>query len=294
MPTRHRSRAFDVSLDGTTLSGLFATPDESPQALIVALHGHGMTARYFAGPADPAQSLLELGAELGYSVWAPDRPGYGASSGVEPSWFPMFRQRDVLRAAIDQLTERVDVGAGLVLVGHSFGFKLALALAAAPPHVPLLGVAGSGTGIAYTFTPGVGQVPPVCPGDMGAAWGPPDLYPASLFDRDVNPAAPIASPPASEAIEWIDDVGRFGPRIRVPLMFTFGEHDRIFRVDDEHLAALRDIFASSPKVVCEVQEDAAHNVSLAHVGRAHHLRVLAFADECVHRRRGRVDPPHPA
>ena len=74
-------RPVNVSVDGVTLSGLLAEPDGKPRALVVALHGHGMTARYFAGPADPELSLLEVAAALGFTVWAPDRLGYGASGG---------------------------------------------------------------------------------------------------------------------------------------------------------------------------------------------------------------------
>ena len=65
------------------LSGLLAEPaGTSPIAVVVAIPGSGMLGRYFDGPVDGAASLLALGAAQGFTVWAIDRPGYGASAGV--------------------------------------------------------------------------------------------------------------------------------------------------------------------------------------------------------------------
>lgn len=275
-----RTRPFELSLDGLTLSGLLAEPDGEPRALLVALHGHGMTARYFAGPADPSLSLLELGAALGFAVWAPDRPGYGAAVDADPATFAMFPQAALLTDAIDRLAADRPVGAGCVLVGHSFGLKLALTMAASPGQVPLLGVDGSGSGLRYTFEPG--RTPPVAePGDVNASWGPRRLYPPATFERGVLPAAPMAPAPKHEVVVWPDDLRGFADRVRVPVRFTFGDHERLWVVDDDHFAALRDLFVASPRATVDVQPGAGHNVSLSHAGRAYHLKVLAFAEECV-------------
>jgi pimeloyl-ACP methyl ester carboxylesterase len=249
---------------------------------MVALHGHGMTSKYFAGPADPALSLLELGATLGFTVWAPDRPGYGTARDADPAWFPMLPQSELLAAAIDLFAERQSIGTGCMLLGHSFGFKLAIAIAAAPPKTRLLGVEGSGTGVMYGFDPGHGP-PRSQSGDVGPAWGPAHLYPADTFERGVAPTAPVAPPPPGEAAQWIDDVHRIGPHVKVPVRFTFGEHDRLWLVSDEHFDALRSIFIASPSVTFDVQRGAGHNVSLSNAARVYHLKALAFAADCLER-----------
>jgi pimeloyl-ACP methyl ester carboxylesterase len=276
-----RTRAVEVTAGGLTFSGLLAEPDGTPRALVVALHGHGMTSRYFAGPADPALSLLELGATLGFTVWAPDRVGYGASATVpDPSLLAMLPQADVLSAAVDRFADNHDVGAGCVLLGHSFGLKLALAIAARPPSTAVLGVDGAGTGITYAFRPGVAP-PATVPGDEGPAWGPPHLYPPATFRPETLPAALVATPPENEAAEWPDDLRRLGSHIRVPVRFTFGEHDRLWVVSEEHFDAIRSALPAAPSVAFDVQRGAGHNVSLSWAGRAYHLKALAFAEECL-------------
>src|ERR1700751_2739659 len=105
MSTAGRTRAVNLGVDGVTLSGWMAEPDGPPRALVVALHGHGMTARYFTGPADPELSLLEVGAALGFLVWAPDRLGYGASVDTDLASFAMFHQAEFLHTAIPRFGE---------------------------------------------------------------------------------------------------------------------------------------------------------------------------------------------
>jgi pimeloyl-ACP methyl ester carboxylesterase len=273
-------RPVNVSVDGVTLSGLLAAPDGKPRALVVALHGHGMTARYFAGPADPELSLLEVAAALGFTVWAPDRLGYGASAGADPALFAMFRQSEFLNTAIARFVDDHAVEAGCFLLGHSFGLKLALAMAASPSRPELLGVDGSGSGLMYTFQPGVTS-PESQPGDVNPSWGPRHLYPSATFVPGVLPVAPMAPAPEREAAEWPDDLRRFCDRVRVPVRITFADHERLWVVSGEHFAALRTVLARSPRVDIEVQRGAGHNISLSKAGRAYHLKALAFAEECL-------------
>jgi pimeloyl-ACP methyl ester carboxylesterase len=93
--------------------------------------GHPLLFLHSLGPASSA-AFLGLGVEplveAGYSVAAPDLPGYGRSAPVEPDAY-----------AVPALAERV---AGLavtlgwdrfVLVGHSWGGAIACRLAAAHP-----------------------------------------------------------------------------------------------------------------------------------------------------------------
>jgi pimeloyl-ACP methyl ester carboxylesterase len=280
MPTARRTRPVNVSVDGVTLSGWMAEPDGPPRALVVALHGHGMTARYFAGPADPELSLLEVGAALGFTVWAPDRLGYGASAGADPASFAMFPQAEFLHAALARFAEDRPLGAGCFLLGHSFGLKLALTMAAFPGTLPLLGVDGSGSGLMYTFEPGA-ERPESQPGDFNVSWGPRHLYPDGTFVFGVLPVATMAPMPDAEAAEWPDDLRRFADGIRVPVRFTFADHERLWVVSEEHFSALRAVLVKCPRVEVAIQRGTGHNISLSKMARAYHAKALAFAEECI-------------
>jgi pimeloyl-ACP methyl ester carboxylesterase len=271
---------FEISIDGLTLSGLLAEPAGTPRAVVVALHGHGMTARYFDGPGNPEGSLLELGPKLGFTVWAPDRVGYGASAETDPSRFAMFPQAELLSAAVDRFATHHETGAGCLLVGHSFGLKIALAMAASPPATRLLGVEGSGTGLMYTFEPGVTR-PQTLPGDVNPSWGPAHLYPAEVFDPEIRPTAPMASPPPNEVVEWPEDLRGFGHRVQIPVRFTFGDHERLWVTGPEHFVALREVLPSAPRIEFDIQQASGHNVSLSWAARAYHLKSLAFAEDCM-------------
>jgi pimeloyl-ACP methyl ester carboxylesterase len=277
-------------VEDVTLSGLLAEPDHEPRALVLALHGHGMSSAYFAGRADPRLSLLDLGARLGYTVWAPDRLGYGTSAPVGPDRLPMFPQADFLADAIDVFARERAVGAGCFLVGHSFGLKLSLALAASGRRGDLLGIDGSGSGLRYAFDFGAG-VPPARPGDRSPHWGPGHLYPPATFRRANLPVAPMPHVPESEGARWPDDFRSFAARVRVPVRFTFGDHERLWVVSDEAFAELRAVLTGSPRVVIEVQRGAGHNVSLSTAARAYHLKALAFAEECLNDGEPAVDAP---
>lgn len=79
-------RHITLDADGIMLSARLAQPVHvPPRATVVALHGAGMSAGYFDGPAHPETSLLAVAAELGFTVVAIDRPGYGRSAGRSPT-----------------------------------------------------------------------------------------------------------------------------------------------------------------------------------------------------------------
>lgn len=265
---------------GVVLSGIIAEPVSKPRALVIALHGHGMHSGYFAGPADANLSLLELGAVLGYTVWAPDRPGYGSTAKDLHEATDMFRQAELLNQAIETLGRKYAIGAGYFVIGHSYGFKLALTMASLSAAAPLLGIDGSGSGLMYSFRYGE-EPPPAYLGDKGPSWGPAELYPPRTFDRGVLPVLPGRSAPPEEGKAWPDDFRRIAPAIRVPVRFTFGNHERLWMVNDEHFDALRALLCASPRVEVHVQRGAGHNVSLSQAARAYHLKAFAFAEECL-------------
>lgn len=141
-----------ISLDaaGTALSALVCEPAEGPpRATVVAVHGAGMSAGYFDSQALPDFSLLTLGARLGYTVVALDRPGYGLSTDALPDGQPVAEQAATLAAAVRDFGARYPTGAGTFLLAHSFGGKVALLTAADHAPSDLLGVEISGCGHRY-------------------------------------------------------------------------------------------------------------------------------------------------
>src|SRR5688500_9512331 len=191
-----------VQARGLELSGLLAVPAGRPRALVLALHGGGMTAEYFHGRAHPDLSLLRLGRDLGFSVLALDRPGYGRSQALLPDGQLLAEQAGTVFAALDAFAATGDVGAGVFVVGHSYGLKLALHLAAHPRGHTRLGIDGSGA--LYRYAPGLepgGAGADSGPGDRpGRAargslremfWGTDELYPATAFLPGMRPVAPM-------------------------------------------------------------------------------------------------------
>jgi len=278
------SREFVVEVDGLSISGLLAEPPggATPRALVLAIPGNSMLGRYFDGPVDRNGSLLELGSRQGFTVWAIDRPGYGASAGAPDERVSLFGQVDLVHAALEWFAERHEVGAGYFVVAHSYGLKLALTMAADGRSEPFLGVDGVGTGYRYTWDHDRGPQDMAKPGDRGAPWGPGHLYPDGTFDRG---RLPLERPPdsqgVSEALEWPSVLERVAPKITIPVRFTYGDHERLWPTDDDSLRELRALFTSSPRVETFIQQGAGHNVSLSHAAREYHQRALANAATCI-------------
>ncbi|WP_344292350.1 alpha/beta hydrolase [Streptomyces synnematoformans] len=273
-----------VTLDaaGVALSALLAGPAAGgdPRALVVAVHGGGMTARYFDAPACPGLSLLRLGAALGYAVLAVDRPGYGASAAALPRGLPLAEQTPLLRAAVAGYAARHPTGAGVFLLAHSFGGKLALSLAAhAGDGDRLLGVDVSGCGRRYA--PGVDPGAAGRRADRRRNWGPLRLYPPATFRTGAAVVAPVPEREAADLARGPELFARIAPRVRVPVRLTFAEHERWWEHGGAEPAAMAACFTAAPRVVVDRRPDAGHNLSLGWAARAYHLGALAFLEECL-------------
>ncbi|MER5768944.1 alpha/beta hydrolase [Streptomyces sp. NPDC001985] len=270
-----------VSLDaaGLTLSALLAEPSGPPRATVVALHGGGMSAGYFDGQAHPTLSLLALGAALGYTVLAVDRPGYGASAPKLPEGQTLAEQSAALRLALDDFTSRHATGAGLFVLAHSYGGKLALTAAAHGLHDALIGLDISGCGHRYAAPP-----PEVRPGTghgtIRLNWGPLGLYPVETFSLAGSVVAGMPVREGAEAARWEESFPAVAARVRVPVRLTFAEHEAWWRHDAETLAELSRLLAA-PRVLVDRQPAAGHNISLGWAARAYHLRALGFLEECL-------------
>ncbi|GAA2458521.1 alpha/beta hydrolase [Streptomyces glaucus] len=278
-------REVVLDADGVPLSGLLAEPPAGPpRATVVALHGGGMRAGYFHGQAHPDLSLLTLGAALGCTVLALDRPGYGRSAALLPRGQSLREQSATVRAALADFGLRHPTGEGVFVVAHSYGGKLALALAADGADLIGLDVCGLG----YRFAVDPGRLAALRErGGAALHWGPLALYPEYTFRLVAPLAGPMPEREEREIQRWPEVFPELAARVRVPVRFTFAEHERWWRHDDEALAELTALLAADPVRVDRLP-GAGHNVSLGWAARAYHLCALAFLEECLAARRRRL------
>jgi len=279
------------------LSGLLAEPETPPRALVLALHGGGMTAAYFHGRAHPDLSLLRLGHRLGFTVLALDRPGYGRSGAFLPRGQMLGEQADTVYGALDDFAARHATGAGVFVVGHSYGLKLALFLAAHPRGKELLGLDGSGSAYRYqpALDPGAAETELTADGSVTSYasrsprelfWGSESLYPPGTFTRGMRPIAAVPEIESDESARWPDLLPGVAAEVRVPFQFSVAEHEQWWQVTDADLAEYQALFTAAPHMVVRRQPAAGHNISLGWAARSYHLNALAFAEQCLLRRRG--------
>ncbi|MEU9299996.1 alpha/beta fold hydrolase [Streptomyces sp. NPDC048269] len=275
-------RRIILDAAGIPLSALLCEPPEGPpRATVVAVHGAGMNAGYFDGQALPELSLLTLGARLGYTVLAVDRPGYGQSAAALPEGQTVTEQAATLAAAVRDFAARQPTGAGLFLLAHSFGGKVALLTAADHAAPDLLGLEISGCGHRYAPDAFTGE---------GASrggrrsWGPLRLYPPNTFATCSSIVGPVPAREQADIVRWPEVFGDAAGRVRVPVRFTFAEHEPWWRYDREALAELRSRLTAAPSVHVDRQPDAGHNISLGYAARPYHLRCLGFFEDCLVRR----------
>lgn len=268
-----------VNADGVPLSGILALPKRvPPRAMVVALHGGGVNARYFHGSAHPDVSLLTLGAKLGFSVLALDRPGYGRFADRFPQGQTLAEQTLILRTAIKELRTQPEAGAGIFLLAHSFGGKLALSAAADDRE--LLGLDISGLGHRYaTDTADLGT--PHERTSWKRNWGSLGLYPPGTFQSSGPMVNPMPIGEVTDAKEWPCVFGSVAKHIRIPVRLTFAEHEFWWRHDDQSLEELTSSLTNAPRVVVNHQPAAGHNISLGWAARPYHLRALAFLEDCL-------------
>jgi pimeloyl-ACP methyl ester carboxylesterase len=283
--------AVSYDLDAVTLSGLEATPDESPRATIVALHGGGYSAGYFDHPVEPSSSLLTLGALLGYRVVAIDRPGYGTSEGLVGVDVRVARQVPLLFELIDELDRRGPTGAGCFLVGHSMGSIVAIHMAASPRGAELLGLEVSGVPLRFPADfllteDNLANGPDYMPASTieqrrGLFYGPDGSFDPAALAADVRVSRPVPAAEIIDAVRCGGDMPALAATVTIPVQFTRAAHEASSLGGREVLGAAEAMFTASHRFVGHWQEGAGHNIGLHKVARAYHLRILAFFEEVL-------------
>jgi pimeloyl-ACP methyl ester carboxylesterase len=219
--------------------------EEGAGSPVVLLHGNGVTAE------DYVASGVFAGAAIGHRVLAFDRPGSGYSTRPrEVTWTPQAQAR-VIAAAL----ERLGIGPA-VIVGHSWGALVALALAAAHrervsglvlvggfyyptprldvlptslPGVPLLG-----TVMAHTVTPLAGAL--ITPLIVRESFAPAPVsdkfaaFPLALAFRPSQIQATAAD--AALMVPSAAELAPAYPTLDLPVAILAGEGDRIVDTDE--------------------------------------------------------------
>ena len=272
-----------MPVSGHRVSMLIARAAE-PRGVVLALHGGNSGKEYFDSPMDPSLSLLRLGPLLGFTVVAPDRPGYGsATSAGELS---ADARTSLTYAALDAATAGSSTGGGVFVLAHSAGSPTALRMAAAERGRELLGVEVSGSGLRYSAaaqalaSAGLKQLDPPSLGRL--IWGPDELYPPGTRQAVTGRTGPASE--AGDARGWTAEFPRLAARVAVPVRYTLAEHETWWWSGREVLAEVGDLFTAAPVVETAYETGGGHNLSLGWTARAYHLRVLAFAERCLARR----------
>ena len=252
-----------------------AEPAGQPRATLYALHGGGLHGGYWDCASDPSLSLLQLGAALGFRVVAPDRPGYGANQERWPDGLAAADEAAVHVAAIRHHWGDEPV----LLVGQSAGAIVSVHAAALSPWPGLIGVDYSGVGIQLNRQASEKLGPRV------VFWGSEALYPPGTFESGGRPLASVVSFDGLSATAWAGTFPELAARVRVPVRITFVEGERWWDGGISILPTVAAAYTASPLVETGVQPNGGHNLSLGFAARPYHLRVVAFAEACLLRRR---------
>ena len=166
-------------------------------------------------------------------------------------------------------------------------------LAASHPAWDLAGIAVSGVGVktppesaaAYARMPRQDFVElPTAMKDQ-AMFGPkgthPETMPAASHVADTHV-------PLSELLDitggWQSRLREEAPRVRVPVHYRQGGHDRLWIVGEDQVRAFADLFPNAPKVDAALMPGAGHCIDFHHDGAALQDAQLAFAAQAATRR----------
>lgn len=273
-----------LDIDGIPMSALLIEAPE-PRAVVLAIHGGATNSAYFDCPDHPRLSLLRTAAALGFTVLALDRPGYGSSNPHAADLVEPHARVEIMYSALERHLEGLDLGAGIFVIAHSIGCELATRLAADDRGDAFLGIELSGTGreqqphAKEVLGATAGNADPIAVREM--IWQPSRLYPEELFG-----GLPIAARTPKYEGEVVrhwpqENFPKLAARVKIPVHFTAGEYEHVWRNDPESLSAVADLFTASPRVVVNKQFDGGHNLSLGYTATAYHLSILSFLEECI-------------
>ncbi|MHC6225563.1 alpha/beta hydrolase [Pseudomonas sp. X10] len=260
--------------------------------LIIAIHGGIYSSKYFD---IEGYSLLDKAHEQQLPIFAIDRPGYGLSASYAANAPSIMNNAEILDSAIYELWHSYRHSAcGVVLIGHSIGGAISIAIAARQPTWPLLGIAISGVGLdpvpaskdKWNDIPAQQALVSIPAQAMdGFFFGPPGTY-----EQGVMPQASYAAcapAPRSELVDigmhWPRLVNRLAARVNVPVHYRQPEFEQLWPVDDATLNLFAQAFINCPDMDAAIFRDAGHCIDFHRAGEAFQLQQLAFAKRCAAR-----------
>ena len=286
----HISERFVETIGGWRVSGRRRTPGSvsADTPLIVALHGGTYTSAYFDLPGF---SLIERAVAAGFPIVALDRPCYGETTPLDPGTETIRNSAERLDAIIAGLFEQSPEPAQrVVLLGHSIGAAIALAIAARRPSWPLIGVAVSGmcldsppeAGAAWADLPETVMVelPPAL--KDAVMFGPPHTFDPPMPGAGRAADAPV---PRAELIDIVLGWPVIAPEIlgnvRVPVHYRLGEHDRLWITNDTEVARFAAALSRAPAVDARLLSDTGHCIDFHHCGAGLQVDQIEFARRCA-------------
>jgi pimeloyl-ACP methyl ester carboxylesterase len=278
------------AVGGMTISALTAGPQSSQdRPLIAALHGGTYNSRYFDVAGSRHGSFMDLAAGLGYSVVSFDRPGYGASSALDPDDNTFDRHAELLAAAVGQAATSYGAG-GVVLVGHSIGGMIAAMIAASDVPFRLLGASVTGMGAVIRAggpAQALASLPPDATVDLPydqrdqVMFGPEYTRTAEGIENAHASYAPVPVRELIQAPNWPEEhLPGVAPRIRVPVHNELAEFDALWDCTAANVAQFAKLLTAAPYVDARIARATGHSIDHHILGHALHLRQLAFAGEC--------------
>jgi len=275
-------------VDGFTVSAIAKGVARAGSPLIAALPGGTYGSRYFDVAGSGHESFMDLAAANGYEVVSFDRPGYGGSTPFGPEENTFERHAQVLGAAIAQAAG----GRPVLLVGHSIGGMIALMIAAGSPEFRLIGASVTGMG-AVIRAGGPAEALASLPADATVdlpyeerdkvMFGPEGTFTAEGLKQAHDSYAPVPVRELIQAPRWPEDtLPGIAPLLHIPVHNTLGEYDALWDSTAENVARFAALLTAAPFVDVSIARGTGHSIDHHTLGRALHLRQLAFAEECAH------------
>jgi len=112
-------------------------------------------------------------------------------------------------------------------------------------------------------------------------WDPADLYPAGVAGSVRIKGGPVSPGYEGSLVDnWRRDLPELAARVRIPVRYTLGEHERVWSTGTTAMAEIATLFTEAPVVLTYEQAGGGHNLSLGYIAPRYHRSVLNFVEEC--------------